>query len=198
MPIKEVTLFGNEVILEPLRMKHARALWEGAQEPGLFEHMAPGADAGFNHFRAWIARRLEEGEHGAALPFMIHGKQTGKPIGCTGMFNMSARHHRLEIGHTWLRREFRGTRANAESKLLLMTHAFEEMDAVRVQFKVDVRNGLAWKALERIGAVREGRMRNERILTDGFIRDAYVYSIIKDEWPVVKRELEGFVWADTP
>jgi len=190
-----VTLSGNEVTLEPLQMKHARELWEGAQEPGLFAHLAPGTESGFGAFKGWISRRLEEAGQQTALPFMIRGKQTGRPIGSTSMFNISTRHHRLEIGHTWLRKEWRGSKANPEAKLLMLTHAFEEMEAVRVQFKVDTRNIAAQKAMEHIGGVLEGQMRNERILTDGFIRDAYVYSIIKREWPDVKRQLNAQVWA---
>lgn len=196
MEVREVTLSGKELLLEPLRLKHAKELWEGgAAQEGTFQHMAPGAEQGFRPFQAWVARRLEDAEQDNALPFMVRGKQTGLPLGSTSMFNISSRHHRLEIGHTWFRKEWRGSKANPETKLLLMTHAFEEMDAVRVQFKVDVRNEAAQKALERIGAVKEGQMRSERILTDGFVRDAYVYSIIKREWPDVKTQLNSIVWG---
>ncbi|MCA1819830.1 MAG: GNAT family N-acetyltransferase [Thermoplasmatota archaeon] len=194
MELREVTLGGNHVILEPLRVEHANELWPDAVEPGLFQHLAPGLESSKADLRAWIQRRLDEQAAGSALPFLQRDSVTGKAFGCTAMFNASARHHRLEIGHTWLGKSHRKTPANTEAKLLLLTHAFEKMEAIRVQFKVDVRNEAAVAALERIGAVREGLMRNERILLDGFIRDAYVFSIVGEEWPAVKARLNELLW----
>lgn len=194
MELTEVTLSGNHVRLEPLRLAHADLLWPDAVEPGLFQHLAPGLESSKADLRAWIQRRLDEQAAGSALPFLQRDSVTNKAFGCTAMFNASKRHHRLEIGHTWLGKSHRKTPANTEAKLLLLTHAFEKMEAIRVQFKTDVRNEAAVKALERIGAVREGLMRNERILMDGFIRDAYVYSIIKTEWPAVKARLNELLW----
>lgn len=195
MELREVTLSGNHVALEPLRMEHANELWPDAVEPGLFQHLAPGLESSKGDLRAWIQRRLEEQAAGTALPFLQRDSVTRKAFGCTAMFNASPRHHGLEIGHTWLGKSHRKTPANTEAKLLLLTHAFERMEAIRVQFKTDVRNEAAIKALERIGAVREGLMRNERILMDGFIRDAYVYSIIKSEWDDVKIRLNELLWV---
>jgi RimJ/RimL family protein N-acetyltransferase len=194
MELREVTLGGNHVTLEPLRVEHAKDLWPDAVEPGLFQHLAPGAESSIADLKAWIQRRLDEQAAGSALPFLQRDSVTRKAFGCTAMFNASARHHRLEVGHTWLAKSHRKTPANTEAKLLLLTHAFERMEAIRVQFKVDVRNDPGVRALERIGAVREGLMRSERILMDGFIRDACVYSIIKEEWPAVKTRLNELLW----
>jgi len=194
MELKEVTLSGNNVSLEPLRPAHAHELWPDAVEPGLFQHIAPGLEDSKADLSAWIQRRLDEQTSGSALPFLLRDSVTGKAIGCTAMFNASRRHRRLEIGHTWIAKSHRKTMANTESKLLLLTHAFEKMGAIRVQFKVDTRSEAGNRALERIGAVREGLMRSERILLDGFIRDAYVYSIIQDEWPSVKARLNELLW----
>lgn len=195
MDLREVTLGGQFVILEPLRMAHVNELWPDAVEPGLFEHLAPGMESSRADLSAWIGRRLEEATQGTALPFVQRDANTKKAFGCTAMFGISRRHHRLEVGHTWLAKSHRKTPANTESKLLLLTHAFETMKAVRVQFKVDTRNEAGIRALERIGAVREGHMRSERILLDGFIRDAFVYSIIDSEWPEVKKLLNGFLFT---
>ena len=194
MELREVTLSGNHVTLEPLRLAHANELWPDAVEPGLFQHLAPGVESSIADLRAWIQRRLDEQAAGTALPFLQRDSVTRKAFGCTAMFSASPRHHRLEIGHTWLGKSHRKTPANTEAKLLLLTHAFERMECIRVQFKVDVRNEPGVRALERIGAVREGLMRSDRILMDGFIRDAYVYSIIKEEWPAVKTRLNGYLW----
>lgn len=193
MQLKEVCLHGRHVHLEPLRPEHANELWPDAVEPGLFQHMEPGLESTKRDLQAWIAARLVEQSHGAALPFLQRDAGTRKAFGCTAYFNVSAQHHRLEVGHTWLGKSHRKTPANTEAKLLMLTHAFETMGAVRVQFKADTRNEAAIRALERIGAVREGLMRSERILADGFIRDAYVYSIIDREWPDVKTRLNGLL-----
>ena len=194
MDISEVTLTGQWVRLEPLRIAHVNLLYPDALEPGIFQHLSPGAEASRADLTAWIARRLEEQAHGSCIPFLQRDAQTGKAFGCTAMFNISRPNHRLEIGHTWLAKSHRKTPANTEAKLLLLTQAFEEMRAVRVQFKVDERNESGIRALERIGAVREGLMRSERIMPDGFIRNAYVYSIIDPEWPEVKKRLNGLLW----
>lgn len=194
MELREVTLSGSHVFLEPLRMVHANELWPDAVEPGLFQHLAPGMEASKADLSAWIGRRLAERDAGSALPFLQRDAATKKAFGCTAMFGISARHHRIEIGHTWLSKSHRKTPANTEAKLLLLTHAFETMKAVRVQFKVDTRNEAGIRALDRIGAFREGMMRSERILLDGFIRDAFVYSIIDPEWTEVKTRLNGFLF----
>jgi RimJ/RimL family protein N-acetyltransferase len=194
MPAGEVTLRGNWVVLEPLRLAHLRELFPDALEPGLFQYIAPGAEGGIKQLRGWVERRLEEAAKGSGLPFLQRDSVTRKAFGCTAMFNISRRQHRLEIGHTWMCKSHRRTPANTEGKLLLLTHAFEEMRAVRVQFKCDVRNEQAIRALERIGAVREGRMRNARVLVDGWIQDMYVYSIIDREWPEVKTRLHALLW----
>ncbi len=194
MQLREVTLVGSHVILEPLRLTHVNELWPDAVEPGLFQHLAPGMESSKADLAAWIGRRLEERAQGTALPFLQRDARTKKAFGCTAMFGISTRHHRIEIGHTWLAKSHRKTPANTEAKLLLFTHAFETMKAVRVQFKVDTRNEAGIRALDRIGAVREGMMRSERILVDGFIRDAFVYSIIDPEWQQVRVRLNGFLF----
>jgi N-acetyltransferase len=194
MEPKEVTLRGNWVVLEPLRLHHVRELYPDALEPGLFQYIAPGAEGGLRQLRSWVEERLREQEHGVGLPFLQRDPTTRKAFGCTAYINIQRRHHRLEIGHTFLSKSHRRTPANTEAKLLLLEHAFEELRAVRVQFKADVRNEAAIRALERIGAVREGRMRNARVLLDGFLQDMYVYSIIDSEWPQVKVRLHGLLW----
>jgi RimJ/RimL family protein N-acetyltransferase len=194
MQLREVTLAGGHVILEPLKLAHVNELWPDAVEPGLFQHLAPGMESSKADLAAWIGRRLEEKAAGVAMPYLQRDATTKKAFGCTAMFGISRRHHRIEIGHTWLAKSHRKTPANTEAKLLLLTEAFETMKAVRVQFKVDTRNEAGIRALERIGAVREGLMRSERILLDGWIRDAYVYSIIDPEWPDVKKRLNGFLF----
>jgi RimJ/RimL family protein N-acetyltransferase len=97
----------------------------------------------------------------------------------------------LEIGGTWYGLEYQGTMVNTECKYLLLKHAFETLACIRVWFKADARNNRSLHALERLGAIKEGVLRNHMILPDGFIRDSVVYSLLPEEWPMVKRKLEA-------
>lgn len=193
--LRQVVLSGNFVLLEPLRLEHAEELWPVVErEPQVFEHLSPGAGRDLGSLRAWIFRRMAEESVDVAQPFVMRDPADRSAIGSTSYLNIDVRNKRVEIGNTWISASHRRTAANTEAKLLLLQHAFEDWKAVRVQFKADVRNQAAQAALERIGAVREGVMRNERILPDGFIRDAVVYSIIDREWPQVKKLLNKFLW----
>ena len=194
--LRQVVLHGNHVRLEPLKTDHAEELWPLVkQEPGLFDHLSPGAGGSLGTLRGWIFRRVAEESVDVAEPFLMRDPATGKPVGSTSYLNIDVHNKRVEIGNTWIARSHRRTQTNTEAKLLMLQHAFGDWKAVRVQFKCDARNEVAQKALERIGATREGVMRNERILPDGFIRDAFVYSIIDQEWPDVKKRLNGLLWG---
>jgi RimJ/RimL family protein N-acetyltransferase len=115
----------------------------------------------------------------------------GGPIGVSGYLEIRPTHRGLEIGRTILAPEVQGTQANPESKYLLLGHAFEALGAVRVQFKTDVHNLHSQRAIEKLGAVREGVLRRYQARSSGFIRDSVVYSITDDEWPAVKARLEA-------
>lgn len=193
--LRQVVLRGDHVRLEPLRSAHAEELWPVVRkEPTVFEHLSPGSGANPAALRAWIFRRLAEESVDVAQPFLMRDPVNDQAVGSTSYLNIDVRNKRVEIGNTWIAQSHRRTRTNTEAKLLLLRHAFEDWKAVRVQFKCDARNEVAQAALERIGATKEGVMRNERILADGFIRDAYVYSIIDQEWPEVKKQLNRLLW----
>ena len=100
-------------------------------------------------------------------------------------------HRLMEIGATWLSAGVRGSGVNAECKLLLLEHAIEALGVERVQLKCDLRNERSQRAIERIGAVREGVLRRHRVCWDGFVRDTVMYSVVRPEWAGVKRRLEG-------
>jgi N-acetyltransferase len=188
-----VVLEGQYVRLEPLRLEHAEEMWPVAQEEGLFDHLSPGAGASLVNLRGWIFRRLAEESVDKAQPFLTRTPD-GTAVGSTSYMNIDVRNKRVEIGDTWIGSEARRTAANTEAKLLMLQHAFEDWKAIRVQFKADSRNERAQAALKRIGAIKEGVMRNERILADGFVRDAVVYSIVDSEWPEVKKRLNKLLW----
>jgi RimJ/RimL family protein N-acetyltransferase len=188
MNVQPVILEGPSIRLEPLRAEHIPRLWPLA-EPGIFEHMLEWPqDASLEAFEAWS--RISLGKPDILL-FAILDRATGEPLGTTGYLEIRPRHRGLEVGRTWIVPSRQGTRVNPESKLLLIAHAFESLGAERVQLKTDVRNLRSQRAIEKLGAVREGVLRRYQIRANGFVRDSVVYSIIAAEWPAVKAGLEA-------
>jgi RimJ/RimL family protein N-acetyltransferase len=140
---------------------------------------------------AYIETALSEQEHGASLPFAIIEKATRRAIGSTRYGNIDRTHHRIEIGWTWVGREWQRTAVNTEAKYLLLKHAFETLGCMRVELKTDSLNERSRAAILRIGAREEGIFRNHIITARGRIRHTVYFSIIDSEWPAVKARLEG-------
>jgi RimJ/RimL family protein N-acetyltransferase len=144
---------------------------------------------------AQIAADLEVQAKGTVVLFAQVEQATGRAVGRTSYLNISRRDRGLEIGSTWLGRPWQRTSLNTEAKYLLLRHAFEVLGAVRVQFKTDLRNVQSQRAIERLGAAREGVLRKHMLVRDGFIRDSVLYSILAEEWPAVKDRLEARMGA---
>ncbi|HKI00924.1 MAG TPA: GNAT family protein [Thermoanaerobaculia bacterium] len=188
MDVQPVRLDGPTIRLEPLVPEHAALLWPKI-EPELFLHTLEWPrDPSLESFEDWVRLGLEA--PGASL-YTIFVQATGEAAGMTGYLEIRSRHRGLEIGRTLIARSHQGTRVNPESKYLLLRHAFEDLEAVRVQFKTDVTNLQSQRAIEKLGARREGVLRRFQVRTNGFARDAVVYSIVADEWPEVKAGLEA-------
>lgn len=141
--------------------------------------------------RGYIETALHEREAGVSLPFAVIHLQSGRAIGSTRYGNIHLSNRRVEIGWTWYAREFQRTPVNTECKLLLLTHAFERLGMMRVEFKTDALNNKSRNALLRIGAVQEGIFRKHLICNSGRIRDTVYFSIVDTEWPEKKRGLEA-------
>jgi len=124
------------------------------------------------------------------MPFIIRDKESNKIIGCTRYFNVDEVNQRLEIGHTWYSESFQRTAANTESKYLLLTHAFEKLNAIAVEFRTHWHNHKSRAAIARLGAKQDGVLRNHTKSADGIYRDTVVFSIIDLEWPAVKQSLQ--------
>ncbi|MBW3635635.1 MAG: GNAT family N-acetyltransferase [Armatimonadetes bacterium] len=190
--MQEIVLSGGRARLEPLRMAHAEALWQAAQAPEIwpffFRPMASLED-----IEAFIAEALEKQSRGEQLPFAVRDGESGKLVGSTRFMDFSATNRSAEIGATWLSPMVWRTRVNTECKFLLLRHGFEALGLVRIFFKADARNERSQRALERIGAQKEGVLRQHMILPDGFVRDSVYYSILDREWPDVRARLEGFL-----
>ncbi|MFF2093040.1 GNAT family N-acetyltransferase [Paenibacillus sp. NPDC058174] len=141
----------------------------------------------------FIDKAKQEEAAGTCIPYVIWDHTEQKIVGSTRLFDLSAEHRGLEIGSTWLNPSVWRTRVNTECKYLLLRQAFEHLHMLRVQIKTDLRNLQSQAAIERLGAVKEGILRNHRILHDGYVRDTVMYSITDEEWPGVKARLEAML-----
>jgi N-acetyltransferase len=187
--IEPVTLKGEHVTLEPLEAKHEAALRDAAADGELwrlwYTSVAPPDQIG-----DYIARALDMRERLGAMPFAVRHNTTGNVVGCTRYFNVDAANRRLEIGHTWYSKRVQRTAVNTECKLLLLTHAFEVLGCIAVEFRTHWFNHASRVAIERLGAKQDGVLRNHQLLPDGSRRDTVVFSIIDGEWPAVRRHLK--------
>ncbi len=193
MEIQPVTLVGQHVRLEPLSLQHAEGLWPQADEPEIWRYMPYGEVNSLDRLRAVIDDLLARQARGTDLPFTVFDCATGAAAGMTRFMTIDPPNRSVEIGGTWYGRAYRRTAMNTECKYLLMRHAFEVWGAIRVQLKTDLRNERSQRAIERLGAVREGVLRKHMIMPDGYHRSSVIYSVIDDEWPAVKARLEGFL-----
>ena len=190
MSVGPVVLEGSLVRLEPLRAEHAQGLYNRGKAAADWAYMPRGCFVDLADTRQWIEQALATPGH---LPFAIVEKEKDRTVGSTRYLNIRPEHRCLEIGWTWLGRDWQRTGANTETKLLLLTHAFEQWRCVRVEFKTDARNERSQKALERIGAQKEGVLRKHMIVQGNFARDSVYYSIIDSEWPKLKKRLAKFL-----
>lgn len=187
---RDVVLDGRHVRLEPLRLDHARELEHVAYEREQWLYMGAIVEDRPTLER-WMAARIRAMEAGTAIAFLQRDARTGVAFGSTSLFDVDLAMRRMEIGHTWVGATHRRTGANTESKLLLLTHAFGTLGANRVQLKTDTENLRSQRAIERLGATKEGVLRGFTVYEDGSIHDRVMYSILRGEWPVVKARLSG-------
>ncbi|HEY4312361.1 MAG TPA: GNAT family protein [Pirellulales bacterium] len=186
MDVRRITLSGRVVRLEPLAMSQAEDL-VAAASPEIFTNTFPPPEfspAGFQAVIGYLGSLTDW------CPFAIVSQETGKAVGMTCFLDIRPRDRNLEIGFTWIAKALQGTAVNPECKYLLLQHAFEDQHAIRVQLKTDSRNQQSQRAIEKLGAVREGILRRHMIMPDGYIRDTVMYSITDEEWPAVKERLE--------
>jgi len=190
MEVRPVILTGSHVQLEPMTENHASALAEiGVGQP-FWDFMLYGNINTVDDMRNWVKDILGRAAKGTDLPFVAIHLESGRVAGATRYLNIMPQDRGLEIGGTWYGPEFQRTAVNTECKYLLLSHAFETLGCIRVQLKTDLRNERSQKAIERLGAVKEGVLRNHMILPDGRYRHSVFYSILDMEWPEVKKRLE--------
>ena len=187
--VEPVTLRGAHVALEPLAPEHLEAIREAAGDGELWRLWytsvpSPGGTA------RWLDIALDMRERQGAMPFVVRDNATGDVIGSTRYFNVDAQNRRLEIGHTWYAKRAQRTAVNTECKLMLLTHAFESLQCIAVEFRTHWFNQASRAAIARLGAKQDGVLRNHQLMPDGSRRDTVVFSIIDAEWSAVKRHLQ--------
>lgn len=185
---KKVTLEGKTVNLVSMDSSQLDGLWEAGQNQSIWEFTSAKV-TNKGEMKKVVESAIAEKEKGTQIPFVVLDKKTGKIVGSSRFLDISELHNTLEIGWTWYSPEYWRTSVNTETKLLMLQHAFENRGVNRVQFCTDSRNIRSQTAIARLGAQREGVLRKHRIIADGYIRDTVVYSILKEEWPVIKSNL---------
>ena len=186
--LSPVTLKGQHVELVPLAHTHAEGLIEAVRDGELWRLWYT-AIPPLEQMTAEIDRRLGLQSAGLMLPFTVIDTATGKPAGMTTYMNVDAANKRVEIGSTWYRRAVQRTPLNTEAKRMLLTHAFDTLDCIAVEFRTHFMNTQSRRGIERLGAKLDGVLRSHQRMADGTLRDTCVYSIIASEWPTVKRHL---------
>ena len=189
---RPLTLEGDHVRLAPLRIEHAQALFEAGDEDEIWQWVLP-RPRGQEGYTRYIRWALDQQILGTQLPFAVIRKPDGVLVGTTRYAHIDPANRTLEIGYTFYGKGARRTPVNTESKLLLLRHAFETLGANRVWLQTDKRNERSQKAIARLGATREGELRNERILPDGRLRTSVIFGITKDDWPSVRERLLGYL-----
>lgn len=187
-PRAAITLTGKSVSLEPLSLEHHDDLVDAVRDGDLWR-LAYTTIPSPDEMRSDIERRLSLQCDGSMLPFAVRERSTNRIVGMTTYMHIDAANRHLEIGSTWYRRRVQRTALNTECKLLLLTNAFEVLDAIAVEFRTSSLNLQSRAAIERLGAKLDGILRSCQLHKDGSVRDTYAYSIIAAEWPAVRARL---------
>ena len=187
--VEPLTLEGTVVRLEPLSLEHVPALTAVGLDSELWRWtlntiQTPG------DMRAYVEKAMAAAVEGDEVPFATIERETGTAVGSTRFLNIEPHHRRLEIGYTWIAPQWQRSAVNTEQKLLLLSHAFNALGALRVEFKTDSLNAGSRKALLGIGATEEGTLRNHMLTDTGRRRHSVYFSVIEEEWPRVRMHLE--------
>jgi len=185
-----ITLTGQVVSLEPLSREHADALLEAAQSEEIWLYTLDKPRT-MEAMQDYIARALGERDNKTAFPFAVRHIKTNRFIGCTRYVNIAPQRRGLEIGYTWYAPRFWRTAVNTECKYLLLKHAFETLQFIRVEFQTMSENARSRAAILRLGAMEEGLLRSRMVRRNGQRFDSIFFSILDNEWPTVKAKLEG-------
>jgi N-acetyltransferase len=197
MKVEPVTLEGKRVRLEPLSFEHHAQMCEVGLDEDIWL-LNPTQVRTSEDMRHYIAAALRDEQHETALPFATIERESGRVVGSTRFANISRENYRLEIGWTWIGKNWQRSFVNTEAKYLMLAYAFENLKCIRVEFKTDSINERSRNAILRIGAKEEGTFRNHMITASGRIRHSVYFSITDSEWPLVKVKLQEKLAAQYP
>lgn len=194
MQVVPITLEGAHVRLAPIAPEHADGLWVAAQDETIWRWMLTRITSRAEADR-YVAQALERQTKGDQLPFVTIAKASGEIVGSTRFDEITPEHRRVEIGWTWINPRWQRTAINTEAKYLMLRHAFEVWQCLRVQLKTDLLNEKSQRAIARLGAQREGVLRSHYLMPDGRRRDTVYFSLIDSEWATAKAHLETLLRA---
>jgi RimJ/RimL family protein N-acetyltransferase len=190
MSLLPLPLLGSMVTLEPMARSHVAPLAAAGLHPELWR-LQPRAISSVEDMQGYVDLALDEQERGTSLPFVVAWRATGAVIGSTRFMDIALSHRRLEVGATWYTPSFQRSGANAEAKLLMLTHAFDVLDVQKVVLKTEALNTQSRTAIRSLGAVEEGTFRKHFISDEGRSRDMVYFSILDSEWPDVRERIQA-------
>lgn len=183
---KNIILENDRVVLRPLTAKDWLLLMPIALTGKTLLRYSPSQIHNENYLKEYIGTALTAKESGVRFPFLIFDKQINEYAGCTSFGNISNKDLRVEIGWTWIGKQFQGTGLNKACKFLMLSYAFETLEFERVELKTDSRNKQSRRAIEKIGGQYEGTLRSHTVMSDGYRRDTVYYGLLKSDWQSVK------------
>lgn len=187
--LQEVILESEEVKLLPLRASHKEDLLKASSDGNLWELWFTSVPS-IETIDSYMAKAFADAETDTGLAFVVIDKKSNTIIGSTRYCNAAPEHRRVEIGYTWYAKRYQKTCMNSACKLLLLTHAFESLGAIAVEFRTNWYNFPSRNAIQRLGAKQDGVLRNHQVMADGTFRDTVVFSILESEWKASKKSLE--------
>jgi RimJ/RimL family protein N-acetyltransferase len=197
-PLRPRILSYGSVRLEPIDPTHFPALSELAGEEDIWRYMTYARLTDADALHRWIDGAVQANALGTELNFAVIDERNGKAVGGTSLYRVVPEHRRLELGKSWIGAPYRRSHINTTAKYLMLQHAFETVGANRVELNTDSRNLRSLKAIERIGAQRDGVLRAYAIMRDGYVRDTMNYSVTFRDWPSVKSRLAAMLAARPP
>lgn len=187
------TLRGDLIVLEPLDMSHVDGLFTATADPEVYRHLTRPLPSSPAEMASQVREALRMYEAGSRIPFVQRHAETGEIVGSTSYYYPDPVNRSIAIGWTSLGKGWWRTGLNTESKLLLMSHAFDTLGAVRIEWHTDVRNERSQRAIERLGAIREGILQRHRLRPDGTWRDTVAYAMTDEQWPAAKERLQAIL-----
>jgi len=186
---KPVTLSTDRVTLSPLTISHLEDFYQAGAFPEVWRWSLPDKCTSLSTAKTWLEHSQAMSDKGEHVPFAIFDNESGELVGSTRYCTIKREDRNIEIGFTFITPKFQRSYINTHAKYCLLKHAFEDLNAIRVEFKTHENNEKSRNAIARLGAKFEGVLRNQRILSDGTFRNTAIFSITEQEWPHVKEDL---------